>query len=153
MRNFLIIVAAIVLALWYFRKTPSDTPAAPSADGATAYAPSRGPGCLIAADKANQSLADAIHVLIARPVDSSKWSDAESRTSSLISSAESECSGAVTDAERAAMEDARAALGLMRATLGEGSKASLGGGGLQGVMRQEAIDNHLSAAHSKLGLR
>lgn len=153
MRNFLILVAAIVLAVWYFRRTPSATPAAPSGGGTTAYAPSRGPGCLIAADNANQALADAIHVLIARPVDSSKWSEAESRTSSLISSAESECSGAVTDAERAAMEDARTALGLMRATLGEGSKAALGAGGLQGVMRQESIDNNLAAARSKLGIR
>jgi hypothetical protein len=51
------------------------------------------------------------------------------------------------------MEDARAALSLMRATLAEGAHAALGAGGFQGAMRQEAIDNRLSAARGKFGLR
>jgi hypothetical protein len=87
------------------------------------------------------------------PVDSSKWGDAESRVSSAISSAESACSGGTTEAERTGMEDAREALTLMRATLSEGTHAALGAGGFQGAMRQEAIDNRLSAARGKFGLR
>src|ERR1019366_2553832 len=74
---------------------------------------------------------------------------AESRVSSAISSAESACSGGTTEAERTGMEDAREALTLMRATLSEGTHAALGAGGFQGAMRQEAIDNRLSAARGK----
>jgi hypothetical protein len=51
------------------------------------------------------------------------------------------------------MESARDALALMRTTLQEGAKAALGAGGFQGAMRQEAIDNRLASARSKLGLR
>jgi len=51
------------------------------------------------------------------------------------------------------MEDARSALFLMRETLSEGGKAALGTGGFQGAMRQEAIDNRLSSARGKLGLK
>ena len=51
------------------------------------------------------------------------------------------------------MEDAREALTLMRATLTEGAHAALGAGGFQGTLRQEAIDNRLSAARGKFGLR
>ena len=151
MRNFLIFVAAIVLAVWYFRRAPHDVPTGPS--GGAANATSRGPGCLAAAESANRSLSDATRLLLSTPVDASKWSDADSGVSSAIASAESECSGGATEAERAGMENARDALALMRMTLAEGAKAALGAGGFQGAMRQEAIDNRLASARSKLGLR
>ena len=100
-----------------------------------------------------RSLAEATRLLLSMPVDSSKWGDAESRVSSAIASAEAVCGGGTTEAERAGMEDAREALTLMRATLTEGAHAALGAGGFQGAMRQEAIDNRLSAARGKFGLR
>ena len=99
------------------------------------------------------SLAEATRLLLSMPVDASRWSDAESSASSAISSAEAACSGGTTDAERTGIEDAREALTLMRATLREGGNAALGAGGFHGVMRQEAIDNRLSAARGKFGLR
>jgi hypothetical protein len=149
MRRFLIVVAVIALAVWYFRRVPKDATPTVSAGGAT----SRAPDCLMAADSANGALSEATRLLLSMPVDSSKWSDAESRVSSAISSAESACTGGTTDAERAGMEEAREALTLMRATLREGGNAAAGAGGFQGAMRQEAIDNRLSAARGKFGLR
>jgi hypothetical protein len=149
MRRFLIVVAVIALAVWYFRRVPKDATPTVSAGAAT----SRAPGCLTAADSANSALSEATRLLLSMPVDSSKWSDAESRVSSAISSAESACTGGTTDAERAGMDVAREALTLMRATLREGGNAAAGAGGFQGAMRQEAIDNRLSAARGKLGLR
>jgi hypothetical protein len=149
MRKFLIVAAAIALAVWFFRRAPKDATPTVSAGAAT----SPGPGCLMAAEGANSSLAEATRLLLSMPVDSSKWSDAESRVSSAISRAESACSGGTTDAERAGMENARDALSLIRVTLSEAGKAALGAGGFQGHMRQEAIDNRLSSARGKLGLR
>jgi hypothetical protein len=149
MRRFLIVAAVIALAVWFYRRPSKDATPTVSAGGAT----SRGPGCLMAAESANGSLAEATRLLLSMPVDSSKWSDAEGRVSSAISSAESACTGGTTDAERAGMEEAREALSLMRATLSEGAHAALGAGGFHGAMRQEAIDNRLSAARGKLGLR
>jgi hypothetical protein len=150
MRRFLIVAAAIALAVWFYRKSHNDAaPTTPSAGAET----SPGPGCLMAAESANSSLAEATRLLLSFPVDSSKWSDAEGRVSSAISSAETVCRGGTTEAERAGMEDAREALTLMRATLTEGAHAALGAGGFQGHMRQEAIDNRLSAARGKFGLR
>lgn len=149
MRRFLIVAAAIALAVWFFRRAPKDATPTVSAGAAT----SPGPACLMAAESANGSLAEATRLLLSMPVDSSKWSDAESRVSSAISRAESACSGGTTDAERAGMEAARSALFLMRETLSEGGKAALGAGGFHGALRQEAIDNRLSSARGKLGLR
>jgi len=151
LRNFLIFVAAVVLAVWYFRKAPHDAPT--GATRGDASTTSRGPGCLSAAESANRSLSDATRLLLSMPVDSAKWSDAESGVSSAIGSAESACSNGATEAERAGMENARDALALMRTTLAEGSKAALGAGGLQGAARQEAIDNRLASARAKMGLR
>lgn len=151
MRNLLILVAAIVLAVWYFRRAPRETATAPSVGDASVT--SRGPGCISAAEGANRSLSDATRLLLSMPVDASRWSDAESGVSASIARAESACSGGETDAERAGMESARDALALMRTTLAEGSKAALGAGGFQGATRQEAIDNRLASARAKLGLR
>jgi hypothetical protein len=149
MRRFLIIAAAIALAVWFFRRAPKD--ATPTASAGAATSP--GPGCLMAAESANSSLAEATRLLHSFPVDTSKWSDAENRVTSAISKAESACSGGTTEAERAGIEAAREALTLMRATLAEGTHAALGAGGFQGAMRQEAIDNRLSSARGKFGLR
>jgi hypothetical protein len=149
MRKLLIVAAAIALAVWFYRRAPKDATPVVSAGAAT----SRAPGCLMAAESANGSLAEATRLLLSMPVDSSKWSDAESRVSSAISSAESACTGGTSEAERAGMDVAREALTLMRATLREGANAAAGAGGFQGAMRQEAIDNRLSTARRKLGLR
>jgi hypothetical protein len=151
LRNFLIFVAVVVLAVWYFRRAPHDAPAGSS--GGAGSATSRGPGCLSDAESANRALSDATRLLLSLPVDASRWSEAESRVSSAISTAESSCSGAATDGERAGMESARDALALMRMSLEEGGKAALGAGGFQGATRQEAIDNRLASARAKLGLR
>ncbi|HMA28848.1 MAG TPA: hypothetical protein VKS23_03215 [Thermoanaerobaculia bacterium] len=150
MRRFLIVAAAIALAVWYFRRAPKDaTPTVRSAGAET----SPGPACMTAAESANSSLAEATRLLLSMPVDSAKWSEAEGRVTSAISSAESVCRGGTTEDERTGMEEARQALTLMRATLTEGSHAALGAGGFQGAMRQEAIDNRLNAARRKFGLR
>jgi hypothetical protein len=149
MRRFLIFAAAIALAVWWYRRSPKDVAPAASTAGET----SPGPGCLMAAESANSSLADATRLLLSLPVDTSKWSEAESRVSSAISRAESACAGGTTETERAGMEAAREALTLMRATLKEGAHAALGAGGFHGAMRQEAIDNRLSSARGKFGLR
>ena len=151
MRNFLIFVAAIVIAMWYFRKSPSPAPTGTADRGASAI--SHGPGCLLAAESANRALSDATQLLRSMPVDASRWSDSENGVSAAIARAESTCSGGTTDAEREGMETARDALSLMRTTLSEGSKAALGGGGFRGATRQEAIDNRLASARAKLGLR
>lgn len=150
MRKFLIVAAAIALAVWYFRRAPKDAPTPTLSSGA---ATSPGPGCLMAAESANASLSEATRLLVSMPVDSSKWSDAESRVTSAISRAESACSGGTTETERSGMESAREALTLMRATLKEGAHAALGAGGFHGALRQEAIDNRLASARGKFGLR
>ena len=149
MRKFLIVAAVIALAVWYFRRAPKDATPTVSAGAAT----SRGSDCLMAAESANRSLAEATRLLLSMPVDSSKWSDAESRVSSAISSAESACTFGASETERLGMEIAREALTLMRGTLREGANAAAGAGGFQGAMRQEAIDNRLSTARGKFGLR
>jgi hypothetical protein len=149
MRRFLIVVAAIALAVWYFRRNPKD--ATPTVSPGATTSP--GPGCLMAAESANSSLAEATRLLLSMPVDSSKWGEAEGRVSSAIQRAESACSGGTTETERAGMEAAREALTLMRATLKEGAHAALGAGGFHGALRQEAIDNRLSSARGKFGLR
>jgi len=151
LRNFLIFVAVVVIAVWYFRKGAHE--AETVRPGGDASAGSRGAGCLSAAESANRSLADATRLLLSMPVDASKWSDAESGVSSAIASAESACSGGATETEREGMENARDALALMRTTLAEASKAALGAGGLQGATRQEAIDNRLTSARAKFLLR
>src|SRR5271169_6708757 len=109
MRRFLIVAAAIALAVWFYRKSHRDAVPAPSAGAET----SPGPGCLMAAEGANASLADATRLLVSFPVDSSKWSDAEGRVTTAISSAESACTGGSTEDERTGMELAREALTLM----------------------------------------
>ena len=150
MRRLLIIAAAIALAVWLYRKSHQDD--APTARPVGAEN-SPGPGCLMAAESANSALAEATRLLISMPVDTGKWSDAEGRAITAIARAESACSGGTTESERAGMEAAREALTLMRATLKEGAHAALGAGGFQGALRQEAIDNRLSSARGKFGLR
>ncbi|MGZ5920426.1 MAG: hypothetical protein ACXWLT_01525, partial [Rhizomicrobium sp.] len=54
-RRFLIIVAVIALAVWFYRESHKDAAPAPSAGGEA----SPGPGCLMAAESANSSLAEA----------------------------------------------------------------------------------------------
>jgi hypothetical protein len=148
MKKLLIVAAAVALAVWYLRRSPSEPVTARGSS-----APSAGPGCLLEAENANRLLADAARLLVNMPVDSNTWSDAESRTTQAISRAESACSGGATDAERAALDDAREALSLIRTSLSEAASAAKGAGGFQGALRQEQIDARLSSAKGKLGLR
>jgi hypothetical protein len=150
MRKFLIVVAAVAFAVWYLHRPDTGASTITSSSGSGT---SPGPGCLMNAEHANTALGDAARLLLSMPVDTSKWSDAESAVSSAISTAESSCSGATTDAERAGMEEVRSALTLMRETLSEASHAALGAGGFHGAARQEAIDSKLASARSKFGLR
>jgi hypothetical protein len=151
MRRLLIVAAAIALAVWFYRKSHRDDAATRTRYVGTENTP--GAACLKAAESANSSLGEATRLLVSMPVDTSQWSDAESRVSSAISRAESACRGGTTETERTGMDEARQALTLMRATLKEGAHAALGAGGFQGALRQEAIDNRLSAARGKFGLR
>lgn len=148
MKKFLIVLAAAALAIWYLKRTPSE-PATTTGSGA----PSAGPGCIQEAENASRLVVDASRLLVDMPVDANKWNDAENRATQAIARAESACSGGATDSERAGLEDARAALSLIRTSLSEAASAAKGAGGFQGAMRQEQIDAHLSSAKAKLGLR
>jgi hypothetical protein len=151
MRKFLIVLAAVALAVWYLRRTPSSSAPAPASSGGSVTLP--GPGCLAAAESANRALSEATQLLLSMPVDTSRWSDAESRAETAISSAESACRGGTSETEREGMEAAREALTLMRSSLAEAAHAALGAGGFQGAARQEAVDNRLSSARRKFGLK
>jgi hypothetical protein len=148
MKKLLIVAAAVALAIWYLRRSPSG-PATSS--GAAPL--SVGPGCLMEAENANRLLADASRLLANMPVDSGAWSDAENRATQAIARAESACAGGETDAERAGLADAREALSLIGTSLSEAASAAKGAGGFQGALRQEQIDARLSSAKAKLGLR
>lgn len=150
MRKILVVVAAVVFALWYFRNRPS-APVVTTSDSVPA--PSAGPGCIQEAENANRLLADSSRLLATMPVDSGAWNDAENRTTQAIARAETACSGGASDAERDALADAREALSLIRTSLSEASGAAKGAGGFQGALRQEQIDGRLSSAKAKLGLR
>ncbi len=150
MRKLLIVAAAVVFALWYFR-TKSAAPIVTTSDSLPAV--SAGPGCLLEAENANRLLADASRLLLNVPVDGGAWRDAEDHATQAISRAESTCSGGATEAERSALLDAREALSLMRTSLSEASNAAKGAGGFQGAVRQEQIDSRLSAARTRLGGR
>ncbi|HTS03533.1 MAG TPA: hypothetical protein VMN04_13495 [Thermoanaerobaculia bacterium] len=149
MRKLLIVAAAVVLAVWYFRKRPAE----PVTTSDAAPAVSVGPGCLTEAGNANRLLADASRLLVNMPVDSGAWSAAESRATQAIERAESACSGGATDSERDALADAREAISLIRTSLSEAASAAKGAGGFQGAMRQEQIDAKLASARARLGLR
>lgn len=148
MKKLIIFVAAVVLAIWYLRRTPS-VPTTTS--GSTS--PSAGPGCLLEAENANRLLADATRLLVNMPVDANAWGEAENRATQAIARAESACSGGATEAERAGLGDAREAVSLIRTSLSEAASAAKGAGGFQGALRQEQIDARLSSAKSKLGIR
>jgi hypothetical protein len=149
MKKLLIVAAAVAFALWYFRQKLAE----PVTTTESTAVVSAGPGCLLEAENANRLLADAARLLVSVPVDSNTWSDAENRATQALARAESACSGGATDAERAALEDAREALTLIRTSLSEAAAAAKGAGGFQGATRQEQIDARLSAAKAKLGLR
>jgi hypothetical protein len=149
MRRILIVAAAVVFAIWYFRHKPAD----PVTTSEASLAVSAGPGCIQEAENASRLLADASRLLANMPVDANAWSDAENRTTQAIGRAESACSGGNTEAERSALADAREALSLVRTSLSEASSAAKGAGGFQGALRQEQIDARLSSAKAKLGLR
>ncbi len=149
MRKILIVAAFVALAVWYLRRKPAE----PVTTSEASPPVSVGPGCVSEADNANRLLADAARLLVNVPVDANAWSDAENRATQAIARAESACSGGTTDAERAALADARDAIGLIRTSLSEASGAAKGAGGFQGATRQEQIDAKLSAAKAKLGLR
>jgi len=149
MGRILIVAAAVIFAIWYFRHKPAD----PVTTSESSPAVSAGPGCIQEAENASRLVADASRLLANIPVDANAWSDAENRATQAIGRAESACSGGNTDAERSALADAREAISLVRTSLSEAASAAKGAGGFQGALRQEQVDNRLSSAKAKLGLR
>jgi hypothetical protein len=149
MGRILIVAAAVIFAIWYFRHKPAD----PVTTSESSQAVSAGPGCIQEAENASRLVTDASRLLANMPVDANAWSDAENRATQAIGRAESACSGGNTEAERSALADAREAISLVRTSLSEAASAAKGAGGFQGALRQEQIDAHLSSAKAKLGLR
>lgn len=149
MGRILIVAAAVVFAIWYFRHKPADP--VTTSEGSPAV--SAGPGCIQETENASRLVADASRLLASMPVDANAWSDAENRATQAIARAESACSGGNTEAERSALADAREAISLVRTSLSEAASAAKGAGGFQGALRQEQIDARLSSAKAKLGLR
>jgi hypothetical protein len=149
MSRILIVAAAVVFAIWYFRHKPAD----PVTTSESSPAVSAGPGCIQETENASRLVADASRLLASMPVDANAWSDAENRATQAIARAESACSGGNTEAERSAIADAREAISLVRTSLSEAASAAKGEGGFQGALRQEQIDARLSSAKAKLGLR
>jgi hypothetical protein len=149
MKKILIVAAAVVFALWYFRHKPAE----PVTTSDASPLVSAGPGCVVETENANRLLADAARLLVNVPVDANTWGDAESRATQAIARAESACSAGATDAEGSALADAREAISLIRTSLSEAAGAAKGSGGFQGATRQEQIDARISSAKSKLGLR
>lgn len=149
MGRILIVAAAVIFAIWYFRHKPAD----PVTTSESSPAVSAGPGCIQEAENASRLVTDASRLLANMPVDANAWSDAENRATQAIGRAESACSGGNTEAERSALADAREAISLARTSLSEAASAAKGAGGFQGALRQEQIDAHLSSAKAKLGLR
>jgi len=149
MGRILIVAAAVIFAIWYFRHKPAD----PVTTSESSPAVSAGPGCIQEAENASRLVADASRLLANIPVDANAWSDAENRATQAIGRAESACSGGNTEAERSALADAREAISLVRTSLSEAASAAKGAGGFQGALRQEQVDNRLSSAKAKLGLR
>lgn len=143
------IVLVIIGAGWFVTHRQPAKPAA-SAPGAGTPS-SNGLECVNRAEQANQKLHEAALLQLHPPVDAGAWSAAEGDVSSAISSADSACASGNTDADRQAAEEVRAALGLMRSTLGSLSSAARGAGGATEAARdQEQIDGHLSKARAAL---
>src|SRR5215470_10600109 len=114
----IIFLGMVGAAVWWFRQhteghTPVSGPSLPEGKPSAAF------GCVAAADRANSALADASKVGLRPPVDQNAWASEEGRTNSAISTAESECMGASSDTDRHAVEEARAALSLMRQSLAD----------------------------------
>lgn len=145
---WLVLIAGV--AYWLYTHSGSSKPAS-KASGAGSSGGGAGHQCLMLAEKANSDLHSAGMLLLRPPVDQNAWSDAESRTSSAISAAESACSGGTGQNERAAIDEARGALSTMRTLLSELAAGARGGGGAgNAAQRQEEIENRLEKARGLL---
>ena len=147
-RQILIIAALAGGGYYLYSHRGGQTPApAPSSGGSAATSSSnKGYECLRLAEAANSALTNSSSLLAKMPVDQSAWSSAESGVSSAISSAESACPGGDT-----AQDAVKAALSLMRASLGDMSNAARGaGGGNELARRQGDIDQNLDRARAAL---
>src|SRR5437773_2336915 len=124
----LLYLAAIVAAVWYL-KQHSASSVKPIVKIAGSDKPSAAFGCVAAAERANGMLHDASNVALRAPVDQGAWANEEGKVSSEIETAESECMGASSDTDKHAVEEARAALSIMRSSLADMSSSARGQGG------------------------
>jgi hypothetical protein len=146
----LITIAAVGYGIWWFRQHTEGRVEHVAKETGDGGKPSAAYGCVAAADRANSALIGASNVALRPPVDQSAWANEEGRTSSAISTAESECMGASTDVDKHAIDEARAALSLMRQSLQDLSNSARGqGGALDVSRRQSEIEDHLNSARGR----
>ena len=146
----LISIAVVGYLFWWFRQhteghvTPLTKEGGDGAKASAAY------GCVAAADRANNAVISASNVALRPPVDQNAWANEEGRASSAISTAESECMGASTDVDKHAVDEARAAISLMKQSMQDLSSSARGqGGALDVSRRQSEIEDHLNSARGR----
>jgi hypothetical protein len=146
----LITVAVLAYGVWWFRQhTEGHTSHVSQSDSGDAKL-SAAYGCVAAADRANNAVVAASNVALRPPVDQGAWANEEGKANSAISTAESECMGASTDVDKRAIDEARAALTLMRQSLQDLSSSTRGqGGALDVSRRQSEIEDHLTSARGR----
>lgn len=146
----LITIAAVAYGVWWFRQHTEGRVSHVEKEIGDGAKPSAAYGCVAAADRANNALISASNVALRPPVDPNAWANEEGRASSAISTAETECMGASTDVDKHAVDEARAALSLMKQSLQDLSSSARGqGGALEVPRRQSEIEDHLNAARGR----
>jgi hypothetical protein len=144
----LVFLAAIAAAVWYLREHSASRVA--PLKRAIGDKPSAAFGCVSAAERANNAFKDAANIALRPPVDQGAWANQEGQVSSAIETAESECMGASSEIDRHAVEEARAALSVMRSALADLSSSVRGQGGAMDLARKQGeIDEHLNSAKGR----